>query len=90
VVGGSAWTNNVQTWLTFDQGAQDNLVNAEDVPFMIMPLAAPKAGVCPQLIKMTDSQMTLQGYRIHVGLETGTALQDQQSWKGREIGYFKS
>ena len=51
VVGGSGWPNNVQTWLTFDRGSQDNFVNAEAVPFIVMPLASPKAG--PSLMKDT-------------------------------------
>jgi hypothetical protein len=25
----------------------------------------------PQIVKMTDSQMTLQGYQIHIDAETG-------------------
>ena len=45
VVGGSGWPNNVQTWLTFDRSSQDNFVNAETVPFVVFPLADPKAGV---------------------------------------------
>lgn len=45
VIGGSGWPNNVQTWLTFDRGSQDNFVNAETVPFVVLPLAAPKVGI---------------------------------------------
>jgi hypothetical protein len=45
VVGGSGWPNNVQTWLTYDKGSKDTFVNAEDVPFIVLPLAAKAAGV---------------------------------------------
>jgi hypothetical protein len=34
----------------------------------------------PQLVKMTDTQMTLQGYQIHVEPETGAARQYLQGW----------
>lgn len=44
VIGGSGWPNNVQTWLTFDNGSKDNFVNAEAVPFIVMPLATPQGG----------------------------------------------
>jgi hypothetical protein len=37
----------------------------------------------PQLVKMTDSQMTLQGYQIHVDPETGAARQFLQCWVAR-------
>jgi hypothetical protein len=42
VVGGSGWPNDVQTWLTFDPGSQDHFVNAEVVPFIVIPRDAPK------------------------------------------------
>lgn len=38
----------------------------------------------PQLVKMTDSQMTLQGYQIHADPETGAALQYLQCWVLRQ------
>ena len=38
VVGGSGWPNDVQTWLTFDAGSKDHFVNAEEVPFIVLPL----------------------------------------------------
>lgn len=45
VVGGSGWPNNVQTWLTFDKGSQDHFVNAEAVPFIVIPIDVPKVGM---------------------------------------------
>ena len=45
VVGGSGWPNNVQTWLTYDKGSQDTFVNAEEVPFIVLPLPAKAAGI---------------------------------------------
>lgn len=33
VIGRSGWPNNVQTWLTFDNGSATHFVNAEEVPF---------------------------------------------------------
>ncbi|MBX9432106.1 glycoside hydrolase family 75 protein [Ralstonia pseudosolanacearum] len=45
VIGGSGWPNNVQTWLTFDEGSQDKFVNAEAVPFIVIPQDVPKAGM---------------------------------------------
>lgn len=41
VIGGSGWPNNVQTWLTFDPGSAGHFVNAEEVPFIVVPLAVP-------------------------------------------------
>lgn len=41
VIGGSGWPNNVQTWLTFDTGSAEHFVNAEEVPFIVVPLAVP-------------------------------------------------
>lgn len=41
VIGGSGWPNNVQTWLEFDQGSATHFVNAEDVSFVVVPLAVP-------------------------------------------------
>lgn len=38
VIGGSGWPNNVETWLTFDKSSRDHFVNAELVPFIVMPL----------------------------------------------------
>lgn len=34
----------------------------------------------PQLVKMTDSQMTLQGYQIHADPEIGATRQYLQAW----------
>ncbi len=45
VVGGSGWPNDVQTWLTYDKGSKDTFVNAEEVPFIVLPLPAKEAGV---------------------------------------------
>ena len=42
VIGGSGWPNNVQTWLTFDKGATTHFVNAEEVPFIVVPIAVPE------------------------------------------------
>lgn len=52
VVGGSGWPNDVQTWLTFDKGSKDHFVNAEAVPFIVMPLPVPKI---PALSLMKDT-----------------------------------
>jgi hypothetical protein len=41
VIGGSGWPNNVQTWLTFDDGSETHFVNAEEVPFVVVPVAIP-------------------------------------------------
>lgn len=41
VIGGSGWPNNVQTWLTFDTGSKTNFVNAEEVPFVVVPVKVP-------------------------------------------------
>lgn len=41
VIGGSGWPNNVQTWLTFDNGSTTHFVNAEEVPFVVVPIAVP-------------------------------------------------
>jgi hypothetical protein len=45
VVGGSGWPNDVQTWLTYDKGSKDTFVNAEEVPFIVLPLPAKEAGL---------------------------------------------
>jgi hypothetical protein len=45
VVGGSGWPNDVQTWLTYDQGSKDTFVNAEEVPFIVLPLPDKAAGL---------------------------------------------
>ncbi|MGO4437834.1 hypothetical protein [Rhizobium sp. RAF56] len=46
VIGGSGWPNNVQTWLTFDSGpATERFVNAEEVPFVVVPLAVPNSDI---------------------------------------------
>jgi hypothetical protein len=34
----------------------------------------------PQLVRMTDSQMTLHGYQIHVDAETGAVTHYAQVW----------
>jgi hypothetical protein len=39
----------------------------------------------PRLVKMTDSQMTLQGYQIHVDAETGAIRHYAQSWVLRAV-----
>lgn len=41
VVGGSGWPNNVETWLEFDRGSARHFVNAEDVSFVVVPIAVP-------------------------------------------------
>jgi hypothetical protein len=41
VIGGSGWPNNVQTWLVFDSGSTSDFVNAEEVPFVVVPGAVP-------------------------------------------------
>lgn len=45
VVGGSGWPNDVQTWLTYDAGSKDTFVNAEEVPFIVLPLPAMAVGL---------------------------------------------
>ena len=45
VVGGSGWPNDVQTWLTYDRGSRDTFVNAEEVPFIVVPLPVKGAGL---------------------------------------------
>ncbi|MDN3920003.1 glycoside hydrolase family 75 protein [Roseateles violae] len=45
VVGGSGWPNDVQTWLTYDKGSKDTFVNAEEVPFIVLPLPTKAAGL---------------------------------------------
>lgn len=45
VVGGSGWPNDVRTWLTYDKGSKDAFVNAEEVPFIVLPLPAKAAGL---------------------------------------------
>jgi hypothetical protein len=45
VVGGSGWPNDVQTWLTYDQGSKDTFVNAEEVPFIVLPLPVKGTGL---------------------------------------------
>jgi hypothetical protein len=39
----------------------------------------------PQLVRMTDNQMTLQGYQIHADSKTGAALQFLQCWVVRSM-----
>jgi hypothetical protein len=45
VIGGSGWPNNVQTWLTFDNGSTTHFVNAEEVPFVVVPIAVPGTNI---------------------------------------------
>lgn len=42
----------------------------------------------PQLVKMTNGQMTLHGYQIHA--ETGTAVHYAQCWALRQVNPFSS
>lgn len=44
VIGGSGWPNNVETWLEFDTGSNDHYVNAEAVPFVVVPIPVPGNG----------------------------------------------
>ena len=39
----------------------------------------------PQIVKMTDNQMTLHGYQIHVDAETGAIRHYAQSWVLRAV-----
>lgn len=39
----------------------------------------------PQIVKMTDNQMTLHGYQIHVDAETGSIRHYAQSWVLRAV-----
>jgi hypothetical protein len=39
----------------------------------------------PQIVKMTDNQITLHGYQIHVDTETGAIRHYAQSWVLRAI-----
>ena len=39
----------------------------------------------PQIVKMTDNQLTLHGYQIHVDAETGVIRHYAQSWVLRAV-----
>jgi hypothetical protein len=45
VLGGSGWPNDVETWLEFDPGSETHFVNAEEVPFVVIPQAVPHSGL---------------------------------------------
>jgi hypothetical protein len=40
----------------------------------------------PQIVTLTDNQMTLHGYQIHVDPETGAVLHYAQYWVLRQAG----
>lgn len=71
VIGGSGWPNDVQTWLTFDAGSAQQFVNAEEVPFIVVPLAVANTGMSLQRdsgIKKGDLAVMLKGQRCSFGL----------------------
>ncbi len=43
--GGTGWPNNVETWLSFDRGSQTSFANAEEVPYIAVPLPTPNGAV---------------------------------------------
>lgn len=45
VIGGSGWPNNVKTWLRYEKDSKDTFINAEEVPFIVLPLPAKEAGI---------------------------------------------
>jgi hypothetical protein len=70
-VGGSGCPNNEQTWLTYDAGSKDTFVNAEEVPFIVLPLPAKAAGL--SLMKdmgvgKGDLAVVVSGSRCSFGL----------------------
>ena len=42
---GDGWPNQCGTWLTFDQGSQRHDVNAEDTPFVVVPIKMQSTGI---------------------------------------------
>lgn len=71
VIGGSGWPNDVQTWLTFDTGSEQQFVNAEEVPFIVVPLAVANTGISLQRdsgIKKGDLAVVLKDQRCSFGV----------------------
>lgn len=71
VIGGSGWPNDVQTWLSFDAGSEQRFVNAEEVPFIVVPLAVANTGISLQRdtgIKKGDLAVVLKGQRCSFGV----------------------
>jgi hypothetical protein len=64
-------TDQPETWLTFDSGSDRHFVNAEDVPFVVVPLKSPHGGISFQQAtgaKKGDLAVIAKGGKCSFGL----------------------
>jgi hypothetical protein len=62
-------TDQAETWLTFDQGSDDHYVNAEDVPFIVVPLKLHGADFLKRTgVKKGDLAVAVRNGRCSFGL----------------------